>query len=117
MYRSVIASECYAILKYVSLPSESILGYIYLYQSSFRELFTRVLLHQRQSSTPPPQATTSMRVSARTGSRLAVTQFKAFVKAKHPHITSVSLHPDMDLADMGASISWLAVHERYNGPM
>jgi hypothetical protein len=35
MYRSVVASGYYSILKYVSLHSESILGYIYLYPRSF----------------------------------------------------------------------------------
>ncbi|KAF7157291.1 hypothetical protein CNMCM5623_001414 [Aspergillus felis] len=41
-------------------------------------------------------------------SKLAVTQFTAFLNAEHPDITSVSLHPGMVLTDMGRSAPWLA---------
>ncbi|GFG24150.1 estradiol 17-beta-dehydrogenase 11 [Aspergillus udagawae] len=40
--------------------------------------------------------------------KLAITQFTAFLKDEHPQITSVSLHPGMIPTDMGNSASWLA---------
>jgi NAD(P)-dependent dehydrogenase (short-subunit alcohol dehydrogenase family) len=41
-------------------------------------------------------------------SKLAITQFTAFLNAELPDITSVSLHPGMILTDMGRSVPSLA---------